>query len=67
MREQIAPADEQRSVQFILQQVGRMETLVDNVLESSRLVAKKHRTALAPVPLGPFSTAYFDGVRRTVE
>jgi two-component system, OmpR family, phosphate regulon sensor histidine kinase PhoR len=66
--EQIAPADEQRSVQFILQQVGRMETLVDNVLESSRLVAKKKkRAALVPTPLAPFFSAYFDEVRRTVE
>ena len=65
--EQIAPADEQRSVQFILQQVGRMETLVDNVLESSRLVAKKRRTALVPMPLAPFFSSYFDEVRRTVE
>jgi two-component system phosphate regulon sensor histidine kinase PhoR len=65
--EQIAPADEQRSVQFILQQVGRMESLVDNVLESSRLVAKKRRTALVPTPLAPFFSAYFDEVRRTVE
>ena len=65
--EQIAPSDEQRSVQFILQQVGRMETLVDNVLESSRLVAKKRRTALVRMPLAPFFSTYFDEVRRTVE
>ena len=39
--EQIAPDDEQQSVHFILQSVARMETLVDNVLESSRLIARK--------------------------
>jgi signal transduction histidine kinase len=65
--EQIAPADEQQSVHFILQQVARMETLVDNVLESSRLVAKKQRTGLAPMPLAPFFRNYFDEVRRIVE
>jgi two-component system, OmpR family, phosphate regulon sensor histidine kinase PhoR len=65
--QEIAPADEQRSVHFILQQVGRMETLVDNVLESSRLLDKKHRTTLVPLALGPFFTAYFEEVRRTVE
>jgi signal transduction histidine kinase len=65
--EQIAPDDEQRSVQFILQQVGRMETLVDNVLESSRMVAKKKRSALAPMPVAPFFSTYFDEVRRTIE
>jgi two-component system phosphate regulon sensor histidine kinase PhoR len=66
--EQIAPDDEQRSVQFILQQVGRMETLVDNVLESSRLIAKKKkRAALVPMPLAPFFSIYFEEVRRTIE
>src|SRR5687767_10590921 len=65
--EQIAPADEQQSVHFILQSVARMETLVDNVLDSSRLVSKKHLTALAPMALRPFFTSYFDEVRRTVE
>jgi two-component system phosphate regulon sensor histidine kinase PhoR len=65
--EQIAPADEQQSVHFILQQVARMETLVDNVLESSRLVAKKQRTALAPMLVAPFFTSYFEEVRRIVE
>jgi signal transduction histidine kinase len=65
--QEIAPADEQRSVHFILQQVGRMETLVDNVLESSRLLGRKHRTALVPLALGPFFTSYFEEVRRTVE
>jgi signal transduction histidine kinase len=65
--EQIAPAGEQQSVQFILQSVSRMETLVDNVLESSRLVSKKHQEPLSPMPLRPFFTSYFDEVRRTVE
>jgi signal transduction histidine kinase len=65
--EQIAPEDEQQSVHFILQQVTRMETLVDNVLESSRLVAKKQRTPLAPMAVAPFFTSYFDEARQIVE
>ncbi len=65
--EQIAPDDEQQSVHFILQSVARMETLVDNVLESSRLMSRKSRTPLAPTPLRPFFTTYFDEARRTVE
>ena len=66
-RVEIASDDEQRSVHFILQQVGRMETLVDNVLESSRLIAKKRRAPLVPLPLEPFFMNYFDEVRRTIE
>ena len=66
--EQIAPEDEQRSVHFILQSVTRMETLVDNVLESSRLMSRKSRTPpLEPTPLRPFFTTYFDEARREVE
>ncbi len=65
--EQIAPDDEQRSVHFILQSVARMETLVDNVLESSRLMARKARTPLAPTPLRPFFIGYFAEVRPTIE
>src|SRR5262245_58682331 len=52
MQQTDLPADERhRSVDFVLQQVGRMETLVDNVLESSRLVARKRRLQLEPLPL----------------
>ena len=65
--EQIAPDTEQQSVHFILQSVARMETLVDNVLESSRLMSRKSRTPLAPTPLRPFFTTYFDEARRAVE
>lgn len=65
--EAIAAADEQPSVGFILQSVARMETLVDNVLESSRLVSRKRGTPLAPTPLRPFFTSYFAEVRPTVE
>ncbi len=65
--EQIAPDDEQQSVHFILQSVARMETLVDNVLESSRLMARRRRTPLSPMALAPFFTAYFDEVQRTIE
>jgi signal transduction histidine kinase len=65
--EAIAADDEQPSVRFILQSVARMETLVDNVLESSRLVSRKGGTPLAPTPLRPFFTGYFAEVRPTVE
>lgn len=59
--------DLQRSVGFILQQVGRLETLVDNVLESSRLMARRRRPALEPIVLRDFFTAYFEEIRSAVE
>jgi two-component system sensor histidine kinase VicK len=62
----LVPDERQRSVHFVLQQVARMETLVDNVLESSRLAARK-RIPLQPVALAPFFEAYFDEVRPPVE
>jgi signal transduction histidine kinase len=57
----------QRSVGFILQQVDRMGALVDNVLESSRLIARKKRISLEPVRLRPFFDSYFQEVRGHVE
>jgi len=65
--EAIAPDDEQQSVRFILQSVARMETLVDNVLESSRLVSRKRGTPLTATPLAPFFAGYFAEMRPTVE
>jgi signal transduction histidine kinase len=58
--------ERQRSVGFVLQQVGRMETLVDNVLESSRL-ASRRRLALEPVPLAQWCGPYFDEMRAVLE
>jgi signal transduction histidine kinase len=63
----VSATDLDRSVRFILQQVVRMETLVDNVLESSRLVARKQRTPLRPIDLQPFFMTYFEEVRTSVE
>jgi signal transduction histidine kinase len=63
----VTEGDVERSVRFILQQVGRMETLVDNVLESSRLIARKKREPLQPIELRPFFTAYFEEIRSSVE
>ena len=55
--------ERQRSVGFVLQQVRRMETLVDNVLESSRLAARKKRLTLEPVPLADWCRTYFEEMR----
>ena len=59
--------DHRRSMGFILQQVGRMESLVDNVLESSRLAARRKFLDLRPVELRPFFEGYFSEVRPQIE
>jgi signal transduction histidine kinase len=57
----------ERSLGFILQQADRMGTLVDDVLESSRLVARRKSLELEPIPLGEFFPAYFEEVRPRIE
>lgn len=58
------PADRRESIRFILQQAERLGRLIDNVLESSRLVARKSRLELVPVEIGRFFAGYFDAMRR---
>jgi signal transduction histidine kinase len=65
--EDVSAVDVQRSIGFILQQVARMEALVDNVLESSRLVARKKLLHLHPVALGPFLDGFFQEIRVPIE
>ncbi len=62
-RDDITPEELARSVGFILQQADRMSGLVDDVLESSRLVARKKHLALEPVRLDSFFQSYFEEVR----
>lgn len=57
----------ERSLHFILQQTDRMATLVDDVLESSRLVARKRHLDLEPVSLPGFFEPYFEEVRPRIE
>jgi signal transduction histidine kinase len=56
-----------RSTALLLQQAERMVRLVDNVLESSRLVSRRHRLELEPVALSPFLGDYFADVRPRLE
>lgn len=63
----LSAAHRARSVDFILQQADRMDTLVDNMLESSRLAARKRRTDTEPVALASFFATYFDHARTAVE
>jgi len=61
-------ADERRrSTRFILQQAERMGTLIDNVLESSRLMVRRQRLELAPLALADFLVDYLERERPRVE
>lgn len=66
-RDDITPTELQRSLGFILREAARMEALVDDVLESSRLVARKKRLELRPLPLAAFFRRYFEAVAPRVE
>ncbi len=56
-----------RSVGFILQQAERMDTLVENMLESSRLAARRKRADAQPIALAAFFGSYFDEARTAIE
>ncbi len=47
-----------RSVAFILEQAERLGHLIDDVLESSRLLARKSALPLEPIELAPFFADY---------
>lgn len=63
----LSAADRQASVGFVLQQAERMEDLVDDILESSRLQAKRKLLELVPVGLTSFFAGYFEEARARVE
>lgn len=63
----ISGDDRERSARFILEQAERMAGLVDNVLESSRLVARKARLALEPVEIEPFFGRYLGPTQERIE
>jgi len=56
-----------RSLAHIVQQADRMGRLVDDVLESSRLLARKRLLDLAPVDLALFFERYFSEARPQAE
>ena len=66
-QEDASVVDRRRSLAHIVQQADRMGSLVDNVLESSRLLARKRRLDLAPVDVAAFFAGYFGGARPAVE
>jgi signal transduction histidine kinase len=58
---------QKRSLGFIVQQADRMGALVDDVLESSRLLAAKRVLDLRPVDLAAFFEPYFAHTRPRAE
>ncbi|MCB1053947.1 MAG: hypothetical protein KDD11_00360 [Acidobacteria bacterium] len=63
----IDPRERRRFLGYILQQTERMEGLVDNVLESSRLQARKEHLALEPIAVGRFFEDSLDELRERVQ
>jgi two-component system phosphate regulon sensor histidine kinase PhoR len=59
-------AERSESVGYILRESERLGRLIDNVLESSRLVAKKQRLDLVPVNLSEFLSMYCAEIRPRV-
>jgi signal transduction histidine kinase len=62
------PEDErQRSLRFVVDQVNRLERLVDNVLESSRLEARRRRSPLQPLRLADWCLPYLEEMRGVLD
>lgn len=59
--------ERRKSTRFILQQAERMGILVDNVLESSRLMVRRKRLELEPVDLPVFLREYLVRERPRIE
>ncbi len=63
LEQDVTAAERTESVGYILRESERLGRLIDNVLESSRLVAKKQVLELEPVNLAEFLSQYFSEVR----
>jgi signal transduction histidine kinase len=66
-QDDVPPEAQRRSLGFIVEQVDRMGVLVDNVLESSRLLAQKRTLSLRPIDLRAFFDPYFAHARPHAE
>jgi len=62
-QDDISPAERQRFLGFMVQEAERVDALVDNLLESSRLLAGKAPGELVPVNLREFFRDYQEAVR----
>jgi two-component system phosphate regulon sensor histidine kinase PhoR len=66
-QEGVAASQQRRSLDLVLQQVERMGRLVDDVLESSRLVARRQPLALTPVDAPTYFATYFPNAAARIE
>ena len=60
-------ADMSRSVGYILRESDRLGKLIDNLLESSRLVSSKNPVSLEQIDLNHFLEQFSEGMRSRVE
>lgn len=63
----LSAGEQARSARRIVEQAERMEQLVDNVLESSRLEGRKVRLELEPLEVAPFFERYLSTARDRLE
>ena len=66
LEQDLTAAERSESVEYILRESERLGRLVDNVLESSRLVARKQPLHLEEMDLAEFLVAYFEDARPRV-
>jgi two-component system sensor histidine kinase SenX3 len=63
----LPPDLRRRSLELVLQQADRMARLVDAVLESSRLLARKKPVAMQPIAVEHFFAEYFPSAAARLE
>jgi len=66
LEQDVSTAERTESVEYILRESERLGRLIDNVLESSRLVAKKRPLQLEPINLAGFLSGFFADIRPRV-
>ncbi len=67
LEQDVTAHERSECVGYILRESERLGRLIDNVLESSRLVAKKQPLELEPVDLAEFLSVYFSENRARIE
>lgn len=67
LQQDVLGGQQVESVGYILKESERLGRLIDNVLESSRLVARKQLLLLEPVVLAPYLGEFFGEIRPRVE
>jgi signal transduction histidine kinase len=66
-QDDLPPDQQRRSLELVLQQADRMSRLVEEVLESSRLLGRKQPLALQPIAVEHFFAEYFPAAAARLE